>query len=77
MKPNRSLTAREAFYALTEGDEEARRQATLKLLAQVEALSTAVLELAGERKLATGVDPLTMRSRAVLGDFIELPREAS
>lgn len=66
------MNASEIYQTIERGDGQ--QQALFELLSVVQALATATLELAGERELASGKDPLTMRSRAVLGDFIELPR---
>jgi hypothetical protein len=70
------MNAREVYRVISQGDTDSQRQAVFELLGVVQVLVTATLELAGERELATGRDPLTMRSRVVLGDFIELPRRA-
>jgi hypothetical protein len=69
------MNAREVYDAIQTGNRDAVQQALFELLSQVQTLATATLELAGERKLRDGADPLSMRSRAILGDFIELSRE--
>jgi len=50
------------------------RFAMLSLLRQVETLTIATLELAGERRLETGRDQLSARSRVQLSDFVGLNR---
>ena len=52
-----------------------REQVLFDLLTMVQVLSTAVLELNGEVKLRTGVEPLMLKSRVMLGDFIGLEDE--
>jgi hypothetical protein len=42
------------------------------LLARVQTLTVATLELAGERRLKTGNDPLSSRSRLILSEFVEM-----
>jgi hypothetical protein len=70
------MNARELYSLIGRSDTLNQQRALFELLAVVQVLATATLELAGERELATRRDPLTMRSRVVLGDFIELPRRA-
>jgi hypothetical protein len=67
------VTARELYNAIQTGNQMDQQQALFGLLAQVQTLSIAVLELAGERKMTTGRDPLAHKSRITLGEFMELP----
>lgn len=69
------MNERETYYAIESGNAAFRQRALFELLRQVQACATAVLELAGEKKLETGRDPLTIRPRTILSDFIELPPE--
>lgn len=66
------MNATEIDTALNNAEDT--RFAILSLLRQVETLTVAVLELAGARKLETGADPLSLRSRVLLSDFVELNR---
>lgn len=66
------MNAREAHEAFGVARD---RQVLLAVLKQVQQVTEAVLEIAGERKLETGKDPLSTRSRAILSDFIELPED--
>lgn len=69
------MNAREVYNAIQDGDRDAQQQALFELLSQVQTLATAVLEIAGERKLRTEKDVLSLRSRLILSEFIELPHE--
>jgi len=67
------MNAREVYYAIESGNRDAQQRALLELASQVQILANAVLEIAGEGQLRTGIDALTQRSRLILGEFIELP----
>ena len=69
------MNAREVYNAIQTGNRDDQQQALFELLSQVQTLATAVLEIAGERKLRTGKDALSYRSRLILSEFIELPHE--
>ncbi len=66
------MTAARIHHAINSGSESDLQEALLALLAVTETLATAVLEPAGERRLASGSDPLSLRSRTLLTEFIEL-----
>lgn len=65
------MNAREIYNAIETGNREDQRQALFELLTMVNALSFAVLELAGSMKLKEGSDPLGYRSRLLLSEFTE------
>lgn len=65
------MNAREVYNAIETGNREDQRQALFELLTLVNALSFAVLELAGSMKLKDGNDPLGYRSRLLLSEFTE------
>jgi hypothetical protein len=69
------MNARETYNAIQSGSREGMQQAMFDLLFVTQTLSTAVLQLAGSEKRKTGRDPLEMRWRLLLSEFIELPRE--
>jgi hypothetical protein len=71
------MNVRETYNAIARGSREDTRHALFELLAQVQTLATATLEIAGQEKLNTGRDPLSMHSRNVLAEFIGLPRDDS
>jgi hypothetical protein len=72
-----AMNARETYNAIQRGNTASMQEALFELLRQTQVLATATLELAGERQLSTGRDPLTMRNRALLSEFIELREEGS
>jgi hypothetical protein len=69
------MNAREMYDTIQRDDPLGRHQVLFQLLLLTQTLSTAVLELAGSTKLKTGHDPLRSRTRLLLSEFIELPRE--
>lgn len=69
------MNARETYDAIERGKREDQQQVLFELLALVQTLSTAVLELAGNVRLKTGNDPLASRSRLILSEFIGAPKE--
>lgn len=66
------MNAREIYDAIQRGDRESNQQVLFELLALMQTVSTAVLEVDGEAKLATANGPLSERSRLILSEFIEL-----
>jgi hypothetical protein len=56
------MNYRETYTAITSGNNEQRAQALLELTGTIRVLAEAVLEIAGEQKLRTSIDPLTYRS---------------
>lgn len=69
------MKSSEIYNAIQTGNRQDAQQALFEILWIVQVLSTAVVEMAGGEKLKTGKDPLSTRSRAVLGEFLELPKE--
>ena len=65
------MNARQVYNAIQSGDRDSQQQALFELLSQVQTLATAVLEIAGQERLDTGKDPLSMHSRNVLAGFVE------
>lgn len=65
------MNAREVYNAIESDTRESRQQALFELLTMVNALSFAVLELAGSMKLKEGSDPLGYRSQLLLSEFTE------
>jgi hypothetical protein len=68
------MNARETYNAIESGNQKDAQQALFQLLAMVQELSTATLEMAHSVKQLIGRDPLDQRSRLWLGEFLELPR---
>lgn len=71
VREGEEMNAREVYNAIETGNREDQRQALFELLTMVNALSFAVLELAGSMKLKEGSDPLGYRSRLLLSEFTE------
>ena len=69
------MNAREVYNAIQTGNREDAQQAMFQLLAMVQELSTATLEMAHSVKQLIGYDPLGQRSRLHLSEFLELPRK--
>jgi hypothetical protein len=68
------MNALETYNAIQTGNREDARQALFNLLAMVQELATATLEIAHSVEKATGRDPLGQRPRLWLSEFLELPR---
>lgn len=66
------MNARELYNAIQRNERDDQQQVLFELASLIQTLSTAVLELAGDVKLKTGKDPLMLRSRLHLADFLEL-----
>ena len=68
------MNATEVYNAIKSGNRADQQGALLELLEQVKTLAIGVLELAGDRQLASGRDPLMGRTRLTLSDFLELEK---
>jgi len=68
------MNSRETYNAIATGNREDAQQALFQLLAMVQELSTATLEMAHNVEGQTGHDPISSRSRLWLSEFLELPR---
>lgn len=69
------MNARELYDVIRNGRKEDNKQALFELLSMAQTLSTAVVELAGNVELKAGNDPLSSRSRLLLTEFLDLPKE--
>lgn len=69
------MNVREVYDAIQSGSREDQQQALFELLAQVQTLGSAVMELDGETRLRTGKHALSESYRLRLREFLELPKE--
>jgi hypothetical protein len=68
------MNARETYNAIQSGNQKDAQQALFHLLAMVQELSTAALQIAHNVKQLIGYDPLEQRPRLWLTEFLELPK---
>ena len=69
------MNARKPGKLARSGNRQEAEEALAALVSIAETLATAVLELAGERPLESGADPLSRRSRVLLEDWVGLAGE--
>lgn len=69
------MNAREMYNAIARNGRDDQQQALFEMTSLIQTLSTAVLELNGDTRLKTGVNPLMLRTRNHLEDFLELKGE--
>lgn len=69
------MTSGEMYGAIQRETPPDQQQVLFELLGLIQTASTAIIELAGREKLRTGSDPLMLRSRSRLEEFLELRKE--
>lgn len=69
------MNAKEIYDAIQTGNRQDAQQALFGLLAHIQTLTIATLEVAGDIRVKSGRDPLASGSRLILSEFLQLPKE--